>query len=68
MWFFFCWLLFVLALIIYANHESLKKDVCKVQHGRASKIEFDGHSYVVWQQNISDCIVHDPDCKCHKKD
>ena len=42
-----------------------KFTVSKVGHGIASKITFEGHSYVVWQQNWSDCIVHDPDCECN---
>lgn len=40
----------------------------KLTRGRASKTEFSGHSYVIWQQNFSDCIVHDPDCKCRNKE
>ena len=38
--------------------------VYKLTRGKASKTEFSGHSYVIWQQNLSDCIVHDPDCNC----
>lgn len=42
-------------------------DVIKCRHGRASKIEYCDHTYIVWQQNLSDCIIHDPDCKCYEK-
>jgi len=54
----------------YMSFQEEKKEECnevkKLVHGRASKVEFDGHTYVVWQQNFTDCILHDPDCKCHK--
>lgn len=57
---------------VYATSDTSKNSntsiVEKLNHGRASKIEFSGHSYVVWQQNLSDCIVHDPDCKCFYKE
>lgn len=48
------------------SSESNSSDVVKLKHGIASKIEFEGHTYVVWQQNMSDCIVHDPNCECFK--
>ena len=58
-------LIFFFILMIALDKK--KPDVINVQHGRASKIEFDGLSYIIWQQNFSDCILHDPDCKCKEK-
>jgi len=57
--------------IIYMSYNEYSKPanhpILKVGHGSASKISFEGHSYVIWQQNISDCIIHDPDCECKIK-
>lgn len=30
---------------------------------RISKVEFEGHTYIVLEDNGS-CLLHDPDCKC----
>lgn len=30
---------------------------------RMSKVEFEGHTYIVLEDNGS-CLLHDPDCKC----
>lgn len=30
------------------------------------KAEYDGHSYIIFGNGESRCIVHDPDCKCQK--
>lgn len=59
----------VIGLCIYMTFQE-KKNCIKVYPieklglGKASKTEFSGHRYIIWQQNISDCIVHDPDCEC----
>lgn len=58
--------IFLLACVYEKDGQD--SDVKKLKHGRASKVEFGGHSYVVWQQNITDCIIHDPDCNCQKKE
>jgi len=50
----------------YTEEPRVKNPTYRTEHGIASKITFSGHSYVVWQQNLSDCIVHDPDCECKK--
>ena len=39
-----------------------------LSRGKASKTEYCGHRYIIWQQNMTDCIVHDPDCACRDKD
>ena len=57
-------ILFGFGIYKAATKPSNKPEVVNVKHGIASKVDFDGHSYVVWQQNWSDCILHDPDCKC----
>jgi len=54
---------------MYMSYTEPPKPVIeKVGHGKASKVAFEGHSYVIWQQNFSDCIVHDPNCKCRVKE
>jgi hypothetical protein len=68
-WIFFiyvCLMAFIIAIIW--NKEGTKGDpnLMKVEQGLASKIEFQGHSYVVWSINLGGGIVHDPDCKCKK--
>lgn len=30
---------------------------------RVSKVEFEGHTYIVLEDHGS-CLLHDPDCKC----
>ena len=30
------------------------------------KFEYNGHQYIRFGEYQSTCIVHDPDCKCHK--
>lgn len=70
MWYFLPYSFFILFVVFCLYMASIDKrndDVIKLRHGKASKIEFEGHSYVVWQQNISDCIIHDPDCSCYIK-
>lgn len=62
-------LLFILSFCFYKMLTEEKAyirvyPVEKVGRGKASKMEYCGHSYVVWQQNWSDCLIHDPDCKC----
>lgn len=57
-----------MAYISYSSEGLVKSPVFKLSHGIASKVEFEGHSYVIWQQNWTDCIIHDPDCQCNKKD
>lgn len=59
--------IFCVFKIIEEKDKSIVCPVENVGRGRASKMEYCGHSYVVWQQNLSDCIVHDPDCKCTEK-
>lgn len=64
-------MLFFLFAMYMAYNEPAKPSkptVSRVGHGIASKITFEGHSYVVWQQNWSDCIVHDPDCECNSRE
>jgi len=36
--------------------------------GKTSKVEYKGHSYVVWAINSGGGIVHDPDCRCQNND
>jgi hypothetical protein len=72
-WKFYMPMFFILVFVIcclfiaYREDQDKNKDVVKVRHGIISKIEFEGHSYVVWQQNVSDCIFHDPDCTCNEE-
>jgi hypothetical protein len=30
------------------------------------KFEYNGHQYIRFGEYRSTCVVHDPDCKCHK--
>jgi len=30
------------------------------------KFEYNGHQYIRFGEYKSTCVVHDPDCKCHK--
>lgn len=30
------------------------------------KFEYNSHQYIRFGENHSTCVVHDPDCKCHK--
>ena len=32
------------------------------------KFEYNGHQYIRFGEYQSTCVVHDPDCKCHKVD
>lgn len=52
---------------VFFSQKTEKSEVLNVGHGRASKIIFEDHSYVIWQQNLSDCIIHDPNCHCLKR-
>jgi len=61
-------ILFFLFAMYMSYTEPPKPVIEKVGHGKASKVAFEGHSYVIWQQNFSDCIVHDPNCKCRVKE
>lgn len=60
-------MILVLSGIAYIAKINYKPDpnLQKVEQGKASKIEYQGHSYVVWSINLGGGIVHDPDCKCH---
>lgn len=42
-------------------------NLIKTVQGHTSKIEFQGHTYVVWSVNMGGGIVHDPDCICNNK-
>jgi len=64
----FAIVLFCIYLAIYPPKTINTYPIEKLTRGKASKTQFSGHSYVVWQQNFSDCIIHDPDCECLKKD
>lgn len=60
---------FFLIAIICCAKANYKPDpnLERVQQGKASKIVYQDHSYVVWSINLGGGIVHDPDCKCHFK-
>jgi len=55
-------------MVYMSYNEPAKPAIESVGHGIASKITFEGHSYVIWRQNLSDCIVHDPNCECRIKE
>lgn len=65
--------LFLMPFVILIAGLSLalcvKKDenLQEVEQGKASKISYQGHSYVVWSINFGGGIVHDPDCQCNNK-
>ncbi len=59
----FC-VLFGLAIYNSLYEKKKPSDFVSLEQGKAAKIKFDDHSYVIWQKNFSDCIVHDPGCKC----
>lgn len=65
--------LFLMPFVILIAGLSLalcvKKDenLQEVEQGKASKINYQGHSYVVWSINFGGGIVHDPDCECNNK-
>lgn len=54
-------------LVVYSlnNCKSEDKNLQNVEQGKASKITYQGHSYVVWSINLGGGIVHDPDCPCN---
>jgi hypothetical protein len=59
---------FITYKIIYDEKHYVKLyPIEKLGLGKASKTEFSGHRYIIWHQNLSDCIVHDPDCDCQNK-
>lgn len=31
-----------------------------------SKFEFEGHSYIIFDEGYGKTVLHDPNCKCHK--
>ncbi len=59
---------FLLSIMIIFSIKSEDKEIIKLKYGRISKVEFEDHSYLVWQKNWSDCILHDQNCKCLKND
>ncbi len=64
---FFILLLIFCIYMSYADGSLQDPNLTKTVQGHASKIEFQGHSYVVWSVNLGGGIVHDPDCKCRKE-
>ncbi len=58
----------LMGFIIWVNYdkEGFKGDpnLKKTVQGQTSKIEFQGHTYIVWSVNMGGGIIHDPDCKC----
>jgi hypothetical protein len=54
------------SMFMYGLSNPRDVDIVKLKYGRISKVEFEDHSYLVWQQNMSDCIIHDQNCKCLK--
>ena len=62
-----CLYLFVMACVMFSiNTYKEDPNLTKVEQGLASKIEFQGHTYVVWSINYGGGMVHDPDCTCNK--
>lgn len=59
----FCGLVLTLSYSSVSSDPNLKK----VEQGKASKITYNDHSYVVWNINLGGGIVHDPDCQCRSK-
>lgn len=33
-------------------------------YGKVQKIEFEGHTYVIWASYNRGTMLHDPDCRC----
>lgn len=54
----------VILLIACENDPNLKK----VEQGKMSIVNYNGHSYVVWGQYNQGGCVHNPDCQCKKGD
>lgn len=61
---------FVTLILCHFNlYENAEKSYVKnVGPGNARKIIFDGHSYVVLTHGFSNCIIHDPSCRCQNKE
>jgi hypothetical protein len=65
---FFIFILIFCVYMSFTDKSLYDPNLTKTTQGQASKIEFQGHTYVVWSVNLGGGIVHDPDCKCRKEE
>ena len=58
-----------LLIFVAQNKKECDPHLKRLEHsnGRISKIEFEGHTYIIWGVNMGGGIVHDPDCQCGRK-
>jgi len=61
---FFLWIGIISCMISCSGNNDTNLE--KAKQGMVSKIEYQGHSYVVWGVNLGGGITHDPDCNCYK--
>ncbi len=67
--FFFGIFLFIMAILNMYSPSSISTDpnLKKVEQGQMSKVTYNDHTYIVWSINLGGGLVHDPDCKCIRK-
>lgn len=49
------------------QHTRIKIDDAVGDVGTIYKIEFQGHSYILWYGFHKGGLTHDPDCQCNKR-
>ncbi len=61
----------IILLFLYScsNYDIEQKNVKSINYvSGISKIEYNGHSYILFNQYQKSSLIHDPDCNCNKYD